>query len=315
MKGIKFEFSEKEVYRLISNKGSVIITDEKVGKLYPNLLLKIPRFEVPEGEVAKSLECYSKAVEFLALNNFTKSDVIIAFGGGAVTDFSGFVASTYMRGAELFLIPTTLLAMADAAIGGKCALNFGGIKNLIGSFYLPKKTFIDTKFLETLPKDEFKSAISEIIKIAMVCDSGLVEDLLGENSIDKLLKRAVELKLEVVKRDFHDRGIRHLLNYGHTFGHAIEAKYKIKHGFAVALGMVEITKWAVKRGKTDNEVLAVLLKLLEKYEIPAEKKTEGLFDYILRDKKLNGELLSIVYPKNIGEGTIEEIAPWLLKFS
>ena len=183
-------------------------------------------------------------MEYLIDHNFNRRDAIIALGGGVVGDLSAFIASTYMRGIDFYNIPTSLLAMVDSSIGGKCAIDFLGIKNIVGSFYQPNKVIIDIDTLKTLPKREFSAGLAEAFKMALCFDKELAALILRdpniENNIDKVVVSSINIKKRVVEEDTYESGLRKVLNYGHTVGHAIEAieSPKLLHGEAVAQGML-----------------------------------------------------------------------------
>src|SRR5690606_13779214 len=192
-------------------------------------------------------------------NKAQRSTLILNLGGGVVSDLGGFAASIYLRGLQVVNIPTTLLAMADAAIGGKTGIDFKGLKNMIGSFTLPKKVIIDPVFLQTLPEEETKSAMAEVIKTAWMFDSDLVHTLDSSKLNMDTINRCAALKNEVQVRDFYDAGERQKLNFGHTIGHAYEALMlqkgnPVKHGFAVAAGMLAEAKMAVIHGLLSEEL-------------------------------------------------------------
>ena len=210
---------------------------------------KISSFVLQHGEKAKSLQNFQKILNFLADNNFDRTDLIIAVGGGVVGDISGYVASSYLRGIEFVQVPTTLLAQVDSSVGGKTAINISAGKNLVGAFYNPKGVIIDTSVLGTLPKKEFQAGLAEVIKYALIQNKSLFvflekhaqEILLMDYPIiEEIIYASIQTKARIVTKDEKENGIRAILNFGHTFGHAIEAhgKYKkILHGEAVAKGM------------------------------------------------------------------------------
>lgn len=303
-------YSTKLIREFIDDRMAILFTDSHINNLYPDFLKGIERMVLPVGERAKTLETYKDSIEFLLDRGIRRSDLLISFGGGTISDITGFVASTYMRGIDFLSVPTTLLAMVDASIGGKCGINLSQGKNLLGSFYNPQRIFIEPMLLETLPTEEYNNGMAEIIKIALINDKNLVELILNNASIEKIIKSAIKNKMEIVERDYQDKGIRHLLNYGHTLAHAIEARsnYRERHGQSVAKGMYFITNWAVMRDKSEREVLEVLRELLSKYNIEYNFNPQGLWEYILSDKKIEGEYIREVYPVKIGKGIIEEIA-------
>ena len=230
----------------------LIISDSNVyntqgDNFVKNLKSKIIyEYIVTPGEDAKSLDIYEKIIEYCVKINLSRKSVIIALGGGVVGDLAGFIASTYMRGIDVIQVPTTLLAQVDSSIGGKTGINIGNFKNIIGSFYQPKFTYINVDALKTLPEDEFKSGMSEVIKYSLIYDYDFLDYLIN-NSKDILnkdteklyyiVKKCANIKAEVVGKDEREGGLRKILNFGHTFGHGVEKLCKISHGNAVSIGM------------------------------------------------------------------------------
>ena len=210
---------------------------------------KVFKIILRHGEKAKSIQNFQKILNFLADNNFDRTDLIIAIGGGVVGDISGYVASSYLRGIQFIQIPTTLLAQVDSSVGGKTAINISAGKNLVGAFYNPKGVIIDTSVLRTLPNREFKAGLAEVIKYALIKNKSLFSLLekhakkillMDHKIIEEIIFASIQTKAQIVTKDEKENGIRAILNFGHTFGHAIEAhgKYKkILHGEAVAKGM------------------------------------------------------------------------------
>lgn len=194
------------------------------------------------GEHNKNMLSLEKIIDYLGKNEFKRSDVLISFGGGVVSDLAGLAAGLYMRGIRYYSVPTTLLAMVDASVGGKTGIDTGIGKNTIGMFYQPGGVIVDKSFLETLPEEKMKEGFAEAIKCGLIAGGELYEDIKNKSDVGKIIYGAVKLKAEIVGRDELDRGERHLLNLGHTLGHAVEraSDYKIAHGFAVAIGLSAI---------------------------------------------------------------------------
>ncbi|MBE5757095.1 MAG: 3-dehydroquinate synthase [Clostridiales bacterium] len=290
----------------------LVVTDKNVDKLYAktvvdNLLnngFVTVKYVVKGGEKSKSGKEYLKLLEFLAKNEFTRSDFLIALGGGVVGDLTGFVASTYLRGISFVQIPTTILAFADSSVGGKTAINLKFGKNLVGAFYQPKLVICDVLTANTLTKKDYASGMAEVIKYGMLFDKELIEVLSKENDLEKVIKASVEWKKKVVESDEKDNGERQLLNFGHTLGHAIEkeSNFKISHGSAVAIGMRIITQKAVNKGLCDKKCLAFLDLLLNKYNLPTKTdiKLEKLVEKSLIDKKRKGDYITVVMPIELG---------------
>jgi len=273
---------------------------EKVQKACPNHILIL----FPEGEKSKSLEQFSRITELMLEQNIKKDAKLIALGGGVTGDLAGFVASVYLRGIDYIQIPTTLLSQIDSSVGGKVAINSSKGKNVIGSFYPPTMVLIDPKTLDTLPPRHFSNGMAEMIKYGMIADKSLFEKIRFEDVKDHLeyfISRSLEIKKEFVEKDEFDNGLRQSLNFGHTFGHAIESYYeydKYLHGEAISIGMVMVL--------SKPEVRKELIEVLKKYRLPTEDsaKISDLKDYVNRDKKARKELLNIVDVLEIGSCVI-----------
>ena len=244
-------------------KGKVaIITNSKVGGLYLNDILSIVEADekyvitIADGEEYKNLATIEDILEQLFVSRLDRSSTIIALGGGVISDMSGFTASIYERGIDFITIPTTLLAQVDASVGGKTGVNNKFGKNLIGSFYQPKAVYCESRFLKSLPKREFAAGIAEAIKMAIMFDREFFEffescDINNQDDLTKIIKRCVELKAMVVSQDEREKGLRAVLNYGHTFAHVIENELNYKgllHGEAVAIGMNMANRLALNLG-------------------------------------------------------------------
>ena len=209
----------------------LIITDEGVPRKYAQAVSAAIAgssiYVVPEGEGAKSLEVYGKVIERAAELELSRGDAMVAVGGGVVGDLTGFVASTYMRGIDFYNVPTTLLSQVDSSVGGKCAINLGGIKNIVGSFYRPRGVLIDTDTLKTLDKRQFAGGLCEAIKMSLTSNAELFEyferSSIGYENIEYVITEALKIKSSVVEEDEHESGLRKILNFGHTLGHGIES--------------------------------------------------------------------------------------------
>lgn len=298
-------------------KKVAIITNPKVAGLHLGYLLsKIHAKElyiitVPDGEEYKNQASIDLIMESLFNHRFNRNSMLIAFGGGVIGDMTGYAASIYQRGIDFIQIPTTLLSQVDASVGGKTGMNNAYGKNLIGAFHQPKAVYIDSYFLETLPKREFAAGIAEIVKIAVIFNADFFKfletaDLSDKDKLKETIKIAVETKASVVTKDEKEHGLRAALNYGHTFGHVIENETKYKtylHGEAVAIGMVMANKTAVNMGlMTQDEALRVK-KLLEKYDLPTTykiKNIESFYDTFFLDKKSSDASITFIIPKNLG---------------
>lgn len=271
-------------------------------------------FEVPDGEDAKSPATLMTLWNWLGAAGFTRSDVIVGIGGGAITDLAGFAAATWLRGVEWIAVPTSLAGMVDAAVGGKTGVNSDYGKNLIGSFHSPQSVLIDLGFLSTLSNRDFCAGMAEVIKCGFIEDAQILK---VANSIDPvnflsmqdalldLVTRAVAVKAKVVSADFKESFARESLNYGHTLGHAIEinSKYQMRHGEAVAIGMVFVAELARARGLITDDVLQQHRDLLNKFGLPISYDRQAwqkLAPLLALDKKARGRTLRFVALNGIG---------------
>lgn len=297
-----------------------IITDDNVAKLYLTEVednLKASNFEVcslilPHGEKTKSFESLPKIYDKLLSFGITRNDLIITLGGGVVGDLGGFVASTYLRGIDYIQVPTTLLAQVDSSIGGKVAVDLAQGKNLVGSFWQPKRVIIDIDVLNTLSDYYFSDGMAEVIKYGCIKDSELFDMILycgGRkqimNNIEAIVSKCCEIKAKIVEEDERDFGDRMLLNFGHTYGHALEKFYnfeKLSHGQAVAIGMYFITCISEKKCQTVQGVSDKLKEILQMYNLPIadDAKTSEVVKAVANDKKNFGSVLKIVVLSHIG---------------
>ncbi|MGX7198869.1 3-dehydroquinate synthase [Enterococcus nangangensis] len=316
------------VKSLWSQEKIALITDTNVAPLYANEVvanLKAAGFDVclkvvPAGEESKSLRQASELYDFLADEGFTRSDGVIALGGGVMGDLAAYVASTYMRGIHFLQIPTTLLAQVDSSIGGKTAVNTQKAKNLVGTFTQPEGVLIDPEVLKTLELRRVREGIAEILKCGAIADAHLWQRLLELQDEEDLLTHAeeiitlaLEVKRHVVEEDVLDQGSRLTLNFGHTIGHAIEntAGYGVvSHGEGVAIGMIAISRHAEKIGLTPAGTTAELTAMIEKFHLPTRYENwdkERLFTAITHDKKTRGQQIKIILLTKIGEAKIVSV--------
>ena len=292
---------------IISGKRLAVITDDTVDGLYFEKLglNGALKFVFPHGEESKNMNTLSDILEFLADNNFTRSDVLIALGGGVVGDITGFAAAVYMRGINYIQVPTTLLAMVDSSVGGKCAVDLHHGKNLAGSFHQPKRVICDTSALETLPEEMYKAGMAEVIKYGVLSGINLDSD------IETLVFDCVSVKADIVRSDEFDNGARQLLNLGHTPAHGIEAlsSYTVPHGFAVAAGMGMIARASVKNGFCSPETAEKVIRILKKNGLPTDTEYpyEKIADVAMRDKKAKGDKLTLVLIEKYGKCILHEI--------
>jgi 3-dehydroquinate synthase len=278
--------------------------------------------EVPDGEQYKNLDWANAIYTALLTNAFDRKSALVALGGGVIGDLTGFAAATFMRGVPFVQIPTTLLAMVDSSVGGKTGVNHPMGKNMIGAFYQPRKVLMDLDVLKTLPKEEFLSGMAEVIKYGVIRDAEFFDYLdknrekilsLDPNALSHIIRRSCEIKAEVVSKDEREGGLRAILNFGHTVGHAIETaeNYTMRHGEAVAIGMVYASRLAHKTGLCDASVPGSVEKLIKSYGLPtnlaalSRKPTvTELMDTMQIDKKAEGGKVKFVLPKKIGEVVI-----------
>ena len=268
----------------------------------------------PHGEKSKNLLEYAKILNFLAENRVTRADALIALGGGVTGDLGGFAAATYLRGIPFVQLPTTLLAAVDSSVGGKTAVDLPAGKNLVGAFCQPSLVLCDPHVLSTLPDPIFYDGCAEVIKAAMLKSHTFFEDLdktPPREQLEHILEFCIAMKRDVVEEDEFDTGARRTLNLGHTFGHAVEAasNFSISHGCAVSIGMVMMTRAAVKKGYCKEEVLEKLIALLKKYHLPTEVPypANELLDIVRSDKKTMGSTVTLIVPEKIGRCTLVPI--------
>ncbi|MBQ3355886.1 MAG: 3-dehydroquinate synthase [Oscillospiraceae bacterium] len=294
---------------------ALVVSDENVAPLYlPKVVgslrqagLTASSASVPAGEPAKSPEYYVNLLNILAAKRLTRSDAVIALGGGVVGDLAGFAAATYLRGIPVVQIPTTLLAMVDSSVGGKTAIDLPAGKNLVGAFHQPSLVLCDPDALSTLPEDVLRDGCAEVIKTAVLFDRDLFDHLRDRSTgfdREAVIARCVEHKRDVVCRDEFDTGERQLLNLGHTVGHAVEkcSGYAVSHGKAVAVGTAIMAR---AFSKDADEILSVL----RAFGLPTETafSPEELASAALSDKKRSGDTLTLVVPERIGRASLKKI--------
>ena len=277
-----------------------------------NAGLEVAEFVFPAGEQFKNAAVYLDLLYFLADQQLTRTDLIVALGGGVVGDLAGFAAATYMRGIPFIQIPTTLLAAVDSSVGGKTAIDLPVGKNLVGAFYQPALVLCDTDCLNTLPEDVFRDGCAEVIKYGVLYDPELFAHLaLKGLDFDRemVITRCVELKRDVVAEDEFDTGARMKLNLGHTIGHGAEAQshFEISHGKGVAIGMAIVSRAGAARGICDNQTKDAILTILDKFQLPisCDYSAESLYRSALSDKKRSGGMVNLIIPERIGFCRIE----------
>ena len=320
----RFDIIKKEVLSLLEeNRKVFFVTNKNIFKFYEKFLLEIKSIQankifiyaIPDGEKYKNIKILKSIYNEMLKNQLDRNSVLFAFGGGVIGDMAGFAASTFMRGIDFYQMPTTLLGMVDSSIGGKVAINHALGKNMIGQFYQPQRVFIDTSFLETLPHSELLNGMAEVIKHGLIRDqkyfSFLSSNLssildLKHDLLTQVIEGSCQIKSAIVSEDEKEKGIRGILNYGHTFGHALETstRYKyFKHGEAVIQGMRVAARYGKNLGFCDNAFVEEQENLLNKIKIkkiPSIKLSQ-FKKTIFQDKKNRGEEITFVLPKKIGE--------------
>ena len=314
---------------IATDRRCAIVTNPFVGRLYGDRLragLDEAGFshftiELGDGEEFKTLAEASSLYDRLIEERFERGGLLIALGGGVVGDMTGFVAATYQRGIPYVQVPTTLLAQVDSSVGGKTAVNHPKGKNLIGAFYQPRAVFIDPLLLKTLEKREFGAGMAEVIKYGVIWNEGFFnyladfrDDIVAFGKpLDRVIERACEIKANIVSEDEREAGLRSILNFGHTFGHAIEAATgytRFKHGEAIAIGMVMAAVFSERLGKCAAGVADRVRGLLSSFDLPVEAtglKAEDLMEAMLLDKKVVGGRMRFVLVKELGKVALEEV--------
>ena len=305
-----------EVY---SPRKVCVVADSTAGGLYANTVMEslgsvgftASKVFFPSGEHSKNLTTYTNVMEFLASENLSRSDIVLALGGGVVADVAGFVAGTYMRGIDLVLVPTTLLAAMDTSVGEKAAVNLLQGKNLAGVFWPPRLVICDPLSFNDLPDVKLKDALAEGVKNAVVSDATLIPKIQA-GDWDYLLERSLSIKKSLAEADARDLGIRQLLNFGHTIGHCIEkaSSYSMSHGQAVAIGMVAEAKAAFSMGYTNVDISAELADILKGVGLPTELRytADELCPLALADKKIFNDKITIIVPESIGKCSLKKIS-------
>lgn len=285
------------------NRRVLVVTDSGVPAQYAETVAaqcsEAVIVTIPQGEHSKCFDEFRHLLSEMLDKSFTRGDCVVAVGGGVVGDLSGFAASCYMRGVDFYNIPTTLLSQVDSSIGGKTAIDFGGVKNIVGAFYQPKRVIIDPEVLETLSRRQLMAGLAEAIKMAATNDAELFE--LIENSADltadlpQIIYRALMIKKSVVEQDPRETGLRKVLNFGHTIGHAVESfsAGKLLHGECVALGMIPMS---------GDNAAARIKSVLEKYGLPSKigQSAEELMPFLKHDKKMASDGIAAVIVDEIG---------------
>jgi 3-dehydroquinate synthase len=308
-----------DIAHILPRQGLFIITDTNVRNIYGDSFPSAEVFTIEPGEKSKTLDVVNDLCRKMLEAGADRSSFVLGFGGGVVCDVAGLVASIYMRGVRHAFISTTLLSQVDASIGGKTGVNIGDYKNIIGTFRQPEFVLCDYKMLATLPDEEFRSGMGELLKHGAIRDRSLFFDISA--SADRLFSgdphllgdfilRAVRIKAGVVKHDPLEKGLRRILNFGHTFGHVLETCHKIPHGLAVAQGMIIAAELSVWKGEMPHSELRLLQVTLEKtgmltgYPLPA-----GIVSMVARDKKSESGSVNFVLLRSVGKAIIRSISP------
>ena len=309
----------KSLPGLLPENGVIIITDDNIHRLYGDKFPPAPVISVSPGEESKKLEVIADLAAKLLEAGIDRNGFILAIGGGVVCDLAGFLASVYLRGIRCGYVSSSLLSQVDASTGGKNGVNLGGTKNILGVIRQPEFVICDPAMLMTLPEEEYLSGLSEMIKTAIIGDREMFEEIERNftgimnreyDLMTRLVERSVKFKAAVVTEDEKEAGLRRILNFGHTFGHAIEMQTGVKHGFAVAAGMELATGFSLEKGLIDqtdrDRIMNMLGKfgLILKYEIPWER-IERL---VMHDKKKSGSGIHFVFTSGIGKAVYEKIS-------
>ena len=325
------ERAGEEIKKVCGAGEALIVSDDTVWGLFGEAVLAsmqkadfdVTSFTFPHGEQSKNLSVYADILNALAARHLSRKGLVVALGGGVVGDMAGFAAATYLRGVRFVQIPTTLLSQVDSSVGGKTAVDLPAGKNLVGAFCQPSLVLCDPHVLSTLPDPVFYDGCAEVIKAAMLKSHAFFEDLQKtppREQLEHMLEFCISMKRDVVEEDEFDTGARQYLNLGHTFGHAVEAAsaFSISHGCAVSIGMVMMTRAAVKKGYCKEDTLEQLIALLKQYHLPTEVPYPALslLGIVRSDKKTMGGTVTLVVPEKIGRCTLVpvpvcDIPDWL----
>lgn len=325
--GLLLQVGAKVAKLLPKARKAAIISDTNVAPLYADKLQKsledaglaVCQIIIKAGEQSKNMQVLSDVLEQLAASGMTRSDVVLTLGGGVVGDLGGFAAASFMRGVAFVQIPTSLLAQIDSSVGGKVAVDLKAGKNLAGAFYQPKAVFIDTELLATLSTRFLHDGLAEAIKYGCIKDAALFEKIAAYADDDALLAdigsivaACCAIKARIVEQDEFDTGLRMLLNFGHTLGHAVEQHFgysHFTHGEGVAIGMYQLTARTEAMGLTPQGTAERIRAVLTKYNLPCDAGVEKslLLDTMAKDKKKNGNSITLIVLKQLGEGALQKI--------
>ncbi|MDD2385603.1 MAG: 3-dehydroquinate synthase [Bacteroidales bacterium] len=309
---IKIGLPAIEFKQLLNNRRTIIISDENLFCLYPQVFEGFDKIILPSGEDTKSLKTVELLISEFVKLNLDRNSFILGFGGGVICDITGFVASVFMRGLNFGFIASSLLAQIDAAIGGKNGVDFGNYKNYIGCFNNPEFVICNPILLKTLPDNEYKSGLGEVLKYAVIQSKNELFNYLNQNaeqilaknqnSLNVVVNQCVKTKSDIVAKDPFDKGFRQILNFGHSFGHCIEKIENIPHGIAVVYGMRIALKLAVKKGLLSSDSQNNTLKLFAKFGFTEDIiLSDEHFKILAGDKKKNLDLIKLVIITDIGK--------------
>ena len=329
MKELIYSFSRKQVTyyldadfsyleKLVDKNNAILIMDDNIAWHHSDKLNDWKKIEIAPGEIYKNQQTVDAIIHQLIGLGADRKTILIGVGGGVITDITGYVASVYMRGLKFGFVPTTLLSMVDASIGGKNGIDVGVYKNLVGTINQPEFILFDYSLLQTLPETEWINGCAEIIKHGCIKDYELFQALEGNNLeqlknnrelLSAVIERNVTIKSEVVKNDEFENGDRKLLNFGHTLGHAIENNYQLSHGQAVSIGMVAAATISEQINNFPVVDRARLIKVLEKYQLPVKFSfdKEKVFKTLSMDKKRVSNAMNFILLKTIGKAEVKSI--------
>ncbi|HLR37268.1 MAG TPA: 3-dehydroquinate synthase [Chitinophagaceae bacterium] len=310
-----FDASLADLSQYVDRGRTILIVDDKVNRLHGDQLKNWRKIVVKGAEESKSLDCFQQVVDELIRMEADRKTMLVGIGGGVVTDLTGFVASVYMRGISYAFVPTTLLAQVDASVGGKNGVNYGRYKNILGVIRQPDFLLFDYTLLDTLDERDLYNGFAEIIKYACFGDLSLFDYL--ENNREKalkrnrevigfLVKRSVEIKSNIVQKDEFEGGLRRLLNFGHTVGHAVEKIEKIPHGQAVAKGMVIAAQFSTVLNALSEDAVSRMRRLIEEYHLPIniESRPEDIEQLFKMDKKREKDFIHFILLNELGKGKV-----------
>ncbi len=288
------------------NRNVLVVTDDGVPREYAECVAsqckKATIFVFPQGEASKNFDTYKNLLDALVNGGFTRTDCVVAVGGGVVGDMAGFAAATFMRGIDFYNIPTTVLSQIDSSVGGKTAIDFNGYKNIVGAFHQPKGVIIDPDTLKSLPERQISNGLAEAVKMALTHDAQLFAMFESDDlDVDTVIERSIKIKRSVVEADEKESGLRKVLNFGHTVGHAIESNTPaLYHGECIALGMLPMCS---------SEVRKRLLSVLKKLNLPTtvDCDIQKIIETMSHDKKMAGDMISVVRVEKIGTFDITKI--------